>query len=306
MELLLWQILILIAAGLVVGISMSFIGQTGSGIVIPIVFLMTGDILMAIAANIFNDFIAATVVFIFYAKNKNYHFSKDYIYFFLFDIVVTVGCVALLMFTTLGNAFGWLLPIMFIVLGLGILRKGFPTAESIKRMVHNITERFLKGKKSEEEIKQIEEKMDEQLVSGNEIIEGVIPIGSKFYYIVLIIVGMILGVNSGLFGAAGGFIIAVVLILFGYPLKKAVGTALLFSIFICVSTFVIYQCFGIAIKGQFYFDINISICLGVGTFIMGIISSIYVQKMSAKTMGMAMGGIMILLGITTLTIFLLT
>ncbi len=55
-------IVILIIAGSSVGLSMSFIGQTGSGIVIPIVFILTGDIFLAIVINLLNDLIAASAV----------------------------------------------------------------------------------------------------------------------------------------------------------------------------------------------------------------------------------------------------
>ena len=305
MELTVLQIIILIAAGASVGISMSFIGQTGSGIVIPIVYLITGDVLLAIAINIFNDLIAATVVSIFYIKNKNYYFTKDNWYLVLISVLTSIGCVCLLFVTNLSKSYGILLPVLFIVLGIGILKRGFPTAESIKQMVHNITERYFKGKKSEEEIKEFEEKIDEKLIEGNEIIEGVIPHGTTLHQVSIIIVGIILGGNSGLFGAAGGFIIAVVLILYGYSLKKAVGSALIISIFICLSTFLIYQVAGQLFNARYYFDWTITFYLALGAVIMGFIMSLFVQNLSAKAMGRGMGVIMVFLGISALMVYFL-
>ena len=290
-----------------VGISISFIGQTGAGIVIPIVLLMTGDPLLAIATNILNDLIAVCIVLISYIKNGNYHWNKNFFYFLLFSILTSIGCIVLLMFTDLGSAVSWLLPILFIFLGLAIFRRGFPTAESIKQMVHSIIKRKFKDEKSEKDLKEFEEKMAEQIEEeSDEIVEGLIPIGSRLYYITLIVVGIILGGNSGLFGSSGGFIIAIALILFGYPLKKAVGTGLLLSVFICLSTYIIFQIMGLGFKNQVYFDLEISLFLTIGTVIMGFIASTRVQKLSANVMGKTMGAIMVLLGISTLLVYLFT
>ena len=192
---------------------------------------------------------------------------------------------------------------MFIVLGLGILRRGFPTAESIKETVHKITERFFKGKKSDEDITKLEQKLDNQIDSGKEIIEGVIPIGSKIFYISIIVMSIIIGANSGLFGASGGFIVAIILILWGYPLKKAVGTGLIFGIAICFSTFITFQVFGYLFHGSFFVDWTITLYLAIGAISVGLIMSVLVQDMSAKAMGAGMGSVMILLGTITLIIY---
>ncbi len=302
MELSLFYIVLLILCGAITGISMSFIGQTGSGIVIPVVFLLTGDILLAIATNLLNDLIAAGVVAINYVRHKNYLIKKDDFKLIGISILTSVACVYILLKTGLSNSYGVLLPLMFIVIGIGIMRKGFPTAESIKRTVHKLTERFFKGKKSEEEIKELEQKMDAQLIEGENIIEGVIPPNSKLFYISIILVGIMLGGNSGLFGAGGGFIVAVLLLFYGYPLKKAVGTGLLITVLICASTFMIYQLFGFVIKGRLFFDWSITLYLAIGSIVAGLIASKYVQKLSAKSMGMGMGLIMVVLGAFILVI----
>ncbi|MHA1272945.1 MAG: sulfite exporter TauE/SafE family protein [Promethearchaeota archaeon] len=303
MELELYQIVILIIAGGIVGISMSFIGQTGSGIVIPIVFILTGDILLAIAINILNDLIAASVCSIYYLIKKNYIFTKDNFILIAVSALTSLLCVYILITTNLSSSFSILLPLVFIIGGLYVFKNGFPTAASIKETVHKITEKFLKNKKSEDEIKEIEKKMDQQLLEGENITEGLIKRYSKPFYIATIIVGIILGGNSGLFGASGGLIIVLALIIIsGYPLKKSVGTGLVVSAVICLCTFTIYQIFGTIIKGRTYFDLTISFYLAIGAISVGIISSIYVQKLSAKAMGMGMGTIMVILGIATLII----
>lgn len=307
MELELFQIIILILAGCMTGISMSFIGQTGAGVVIPIVVLITGDPLLALSINILNDLIAVVVVSFSYIKRKNIHFNKDYLYFLFISIITSIVCIILLMLTELGNAVSWILPIVFIVLGAFILKNGFPTAKTIRDIVHNIIEKLFKNRKTEEEIKKLEEEMDEQICEeSNEIIEGLIPIKSRLYYFAMIIIGVVLGVNSGLFGSAGGVIIAILLILFGYPLKKAVGTGLILSIFICLSTLISFQIIGFIFKNKLYFDLTITLYLSIGTILMGFITSNLVQNMSAMAMGRTMGVIMVLLGIITLMMFFIS
>jgi len=304
MELELWQIVILIITGAIVGVSMSFIGQTGSGVVIPVVFLITNDILLAIAINILNDTIAASIVSINYIKNKNYKIRKDNFILIIVSILVSILSVYILITTDLSKAYGIILPVFFIILGIGIYRKGFPTTDSVKQIIHNITERFFKGKKTQQELDDLEKNLDEQLLLGDEVFQGIIPTNSRLFYILAICLGAFLGLNAGLFGASGGFIIVIVLvILYGYPLKKAIGAGLLLSILICLSTFIIFQILGFYFKSRFYFDWTISFYLAIGAIIMGLIMSKYVQRLSAKAMGMGMGATMIILGVFTLIIF---
>lgn len=299
-------IVILIIAGSSVGLSMSFIGQTGSGIVIPIVFILTGDIFLAIVINLLNDLIAASAVSISYIRNKNFKIRKDNFIFLAVSFVFAFLGVLILLTTNLSSTFSILLPFVFIILGIGIFRRGFPTTESVQKTIHSLTKRLFKGKKSEEELLEMTKRMDEQLIGGNEIFEGLFEPGSKIYYIAAVIMGVLLGLNCGIFGACGGFIIAIVLIIInGYPLKKAVGTALILSIVLCGVGFIFFQVLGYLFNSRYYFDLEISLYLGIGAFFVGIVSSIYVQKMSAKAMGTGMGAIMIVLGVITLIIALL-
>ncbi|GAG54661.1 unnamed protein product, partial [marine sediment metagenome] len=93
---------------------------------------------------------------------------------------------------------------------------------------------------------------------------------------------------------------------YGYPLKKSVGTALILSIIMCIFTFVSYQILGFTFKGQFYFDLELIIYLGIGSFVTGFIISNYVQKLSAKAMGRGMGATMVLLGLISLIFYFIS
>ena len=113
--------------------------------------------------------------------------------------------------------------------------------------------------------------------------------------------------NSGLFGANSGMIIVLALIiLYGYPIKKSIGTALILSIIISILTFTLYQIFGFLVKGTYYFNLEISVFLACGSIITGLLASTYIQRLSAKTMGRAMGIVMVILGIIALTFYFIT
>jgi uncharacterized membrane protein YfcA len=307
MVLQIYQIIILISIGALVGISISFIGQTGLGIVLPIVLLFTGDVFLAIAINLLNDLITSATVSIGYLKKKQFKLRLDIFIIIIIGIVTTFFGVFILMTTPLGSIYGWFIPIFIIFLGFLFLKRGFPTSESVKKTVQNLSRKIMKRTKNEGDLVELEKKIDLQLDSETDSIQGFISKGSRIYYILAIGFGLFVGVNSGLFGASSGlvFVLALVLI-YGYPLKKGVGTALILSMIIGLCTFSFYQIFGITIKGRFFFDFELSFYLAIGSIISGIIASTYIQKLSAKTMGRAVGLVIFVLGSLSLTFFFIT
>ena len=304
MSLELYQIILLILLGALVGISMSFVGQTGQGVVIPMVLLISGDVLLAIAISVLNDLITASAVSIGYVKNKQFNIRKDTLILVAVAILGSFIGVLVLMTTPLGTIFGWGLPLFIIATGLVFIRKGFPTTESLKNTVRNITLKFLKKKGREEKLAEFERKLEAQTFADMNEIEGIIPSGSRLFYILAAGLGIYVGANSGMFGANSGFILTLVLVmLYGYPLKKGVGTALLLSIMVCTSTFIIYQILGITFNSQFYANFEITLFLAIGSIPTGIIASTYIQKISAKAMGRGMAVVMIILGIISLIFY---
>lgn len=289
---------------------MSFVGQTGQGVVVPLILLITGDVLLAISVNVLNDFIAATSVAINYVRKKQYYLNKNILILIVVSLIASFFGVLLLITTPLSTIFGWFLPAFIILLGSTIISKGFPTSETLKEMVHKISERFSKRKKIDLGLKESErapEKSDNSLITEDEQIESVIEPYSKLFFLLALVLGILVGLNSGMFGANSGFIITLVLIiLYGYPLKKSVGTALLLSIIMCVFTFSTYQILGYIVKDQFYFNWELVLYLGIGSFTMGLIISNFVQKLSAKAMGRGMGATMILLGTISLVFYFIS
>ncbi len=307
MALELYQIVILISIGALVGISISFIGQTGLGIVFPIVLLFTGDVFLAIAINLLNDLITAAAVSIGYLRKKQFKIRLDIFIIMIIAVFISFFGVFILMITPLGRIFGWFVPIFVMILGIIFLKRGFPTYESVKKMVQNMARKTVKKAKSEEELAELNKKIAEQLASETDTIQGFISRGSRLFFILAIIFGIIIGLNSGLFGASSGlFFVLALVILYGYPLKKGVGTALILSIIIGLCTFSFYQIFGITIKGRFFFDFELSFYLAIGSIISGIIASTYIQKLSAKTMGRAVGLVIFVLGALALIFYFIT
>ena len=300
----LYQIVILISIGALVGISISFIGQTGLGIVLPIILLITGDVFLAIAINLLNDLITSTTVSIGYLKKKEFKLRADIIVIIIIGIITTFFGVYLLMITPLGSIYGWFIPVFIMCLGLVFLKRGFPTYESVKKMITNLATKTIKKDKDGENQADIDKKIEEQLLSESNSVEGFISRGSRMYYILAIGFGFFIGVNSGLFGASSGlvFVLALVII-YGYSLKKGVGTALILSIIISFCTFVFYQLFGFKIKGEFYYNIEITLFLAIGSIISGLIASNYVQKLPAKTMGRVVGLVIFVLGSLSLSFY---
>lgn len=289
---------------------MSFVGQTGQGVVVPLILLITGDILLAIAINVINDFIAASSIAINYVRKKQYYFSKNIIILIGISLIASFLGALTLIITPLSTIFGWFLPAFIIFLGSAILSKGFPTSESLKQTVHKISQKFLKTKKGDSKSYVNKNKFEynkEKTVLFGDQIESVIKPYSKIFYLLAVLLGIFVGLNSGMFGANSGLIITLALIiLYSYPLKKSVGTALILSIIMCVFTFSTFQILGFTIKGRLFFEWEFILYLGIGSFFTGFIISNYVQKLSAKAMGRGMGITMILLGLTSLLFYFIT
>ena len=80
-------IVLLILIGALVGISMSFVGQTGQGVVVPLILLITGDVILAITVNLLNDFIAAISVAINYVRKKEFYFSRNIVILLVVSLI---------------------------------------------------------------------------------------------------------------------------------------------------------------------------------------------------------------------------
>ncbi|MFX0031524.1 MAG: sulfite exporter TauE/SafE family protein [Candidatus Hodarchaeota archaeon] len=304
MALEIYQMFILLIIGALVGIGMCFIGQTGQGLVMPVVLMLTGDVFLTIAVNLLNDLITALAVSVGYIRKREYKFQKNIFLLILIALTFTFIGVFILMVTPIGSIYGWFIPLFIIFLGLIFIKSGYATTERLKKMVKSIYRKFLKLE-IEEELDKFQQHHHTNIETTE--IDEVIPSGSRLYYIVAIVFGLLLGINSGLFGANSGLIIVLALIiLYGYPIKKSIGTALILSVIASLFTFTLYQILGVSIRGTFYVNFEISLFLAIGSIITGVITSTYVQNLSAKKMGQAMGIVMLSLGCIAFVFYLLS
>jgi uncharacterized membrane protein YfcA len=304
MNLEIYHMIILIGIGLIVGISISFVGQTGQGVVLPIVLLFTGDIFLAIAVNLLNDLITSFTVSIKYIRRGQFKIETDILIIIGIAIVVSIFGVFILMTTPLGKIYGWFIPLFITCLGLFFLKNGFPTTEKVKKMVKNIRMKISKRKDDKSHLKSSNNSHQSFSLSDMEEFEGYIKKGTRIYYILAIIFGVFVGLNSGLFGGSSGLIFVLALvIIYSYPLKKGVGTALVLSVVVGLSTFITYQILGLMIFNISFIDLQISLFLAIGSIISGLISSTYIQKMSAITMGRTIGIVIVILGIASLIVY---
>ncbi|MFX1266824.1 MAG: sulfite exporter TauE/SafE family protein [Promethearchaeota archaeon] len=307
MNLEVYEILILITIGALVGIGMSFMGQTGQGLVMPIILMLTGDPFLAISVNLLNDLIAAVAVSIGYIRKGEYKLQANTLIVIILALIFTCIGVYILMVTPLQSIYGWFIPAFIICLGLVFIKSGYASTERLKTILRNIYNRFLRGKDKETNLIDIDRKNNDEEIAKNNEIQEVIPYGSKLFYIIAVVFGFFLGINSGMFGANSGMIIVLALIiLYGYPIKKSIGTALILSIIISILTLTLYQVFGTLIKGTNYFNLEITVFLASGSVITGFLTSTYIQRLSAKTMGRAMGIVMVILGLTALIFYFIT
>ena len=130
MSLEIYQIIILLLIGALVGISISFVGQTGQGVVLPIVLLLTGDAFLAIAINLLNDLITSVFVSIGYIRKGELEIRKDTFIIIIIAILISLLGVFILLITPIGNIYGWFIPLFIAILGFIFLYRGFPTTET--------------------------------------------------------------------------------------------------------------------------------------------------------------------------------
>jgi uncharacterized membrane protein YfcA len=304
MALELYQIILLIIVGAFVGIGMSFVGQTGQGLVMPIVLLLTGDVFLAIAINLLNDLITAGTVSITYIRAKEFKLRRDTLFLIIIALIIAFGGVLILFSTSLRNIYGWFIPLFVTVLGITFLIRGFPTADNLKKIIKNLSIKALR-KDPNIDLAEISQTIENRFDSKDQI-RGLIPTNSKVYYYLSLIFGAFMGINSGLFGGNSGMIIVIALILiYGYPLKKGVGTALILSVLVSGFTFIIYQTLGFTILKTNFFNLEISLFLAIGSITFGVLSSLFIQKLSAKVMGRSMGAVIASLGIIALIFYII-
>ncbi|MFX1516669.1 MAG: sulfite exporter TauE/SafE family protein [Promethearchaeota archaeon] len=256
-------LLSLLLLGLAVGLIISLLGVSGSVFVVPILLLFySTSIYSAIGTSLFIDMVGATIVAIVYFRQEKVDLSVT----LLLILTALVGSqIGVLVAVRTGEAsLSNLVCVIFIGIGVIILYR---------------TQKQLKN--------------PEALESPKVIFKS-----ERQKRVVISLIGLFIGLMSGLFGAGGGMmIIFVLLVVFQYPSHLAVGTATAIMAFIAFSGVI-----GYSIQGFINFEYGFII--SIGAVVSGSVGSVFSGKLNETTLRIVMGVIFILVGI--LTLFLLT
>ncbi len=248
-------ILTLVAIGLTSGIVMSLIGASAVMIIVPSLTMLLGyQMHMAIAVSLLVDVLASLAVGFSYWRHGNVDLFQG--------IWIAMGSIA---GAQLGAGYIVVLPEWFLTIsyglwmvgaGITIWKKGLDRAA--------ITNRFAKYVNFDSNRKRIA---------------------------VALILGFIIGVNCGIFGAGGGVLILMVLMfVLDYPVHKAVGTSTVMMAITAASATAGYMLRG-------FLDIQASLIMVVGTIAGGVAGARFANKSSERLLSRVIGGLFVALGV---------
>lgn len=121
---------------------------------------------------------------------------------------------------------------------------------------------------------------------------------TKSKFIASICWGAVIGLTSGFFGAGGGLsMLAVLTLVLGYDLKKAIGT----SVFIMAFTALVGSASHIVISGTFWLPLFIT---GVAAVLGATIAAKFANKTNPKTLNYVIGSLLIVFGATLSLIYI--
>lgn len=253
----------LLVLGLAVGLIISLLGVSGSIFVIPILLLFySTSIYSAIGTSLFVDMVGATIVAIWYFREERVDLNTTLLLIITALVGSQIGVLVAVNTgeTSLSNL------VCYIFIGIGII----------------ILARTVKQARN-----------DETIESPKVIFKS-----ERQKNIVISLVGLFIGLMSGIFGAGGGMmIIFVLLVIFQYPSHTAVGTATAIMAFIALSGVI-----GYSIQGYINFDFGLII--SIGAVLGGIVGSAFSSRLNETTLKITMGIIFILVGIGTLFLLL--
>ncbi|MBZ9688778.1 sulfite exporter TauE/SafE family protein [Clostridium estertheticum] len=248
--------LLAIITGIGTGVITSLIGASGVMIIVPILtMLFSVSAHTAIGTSLFVDVIASLTVSYSYYKSGNIELKSG----IWIAITSIFGAQLGAMFASnmgdsnLSSSFG----IVLLLAGFGMLRKG------------------LKNKKAEsnEPKKFINFKHEWQKIA------------------VALIIGLGIGILSGIFGAGGGVMILLALIMIlSFPLHKAIGTSTLIMAITALSSTI-----GYGARGNI--DFTLGCIISVGAVIGGVVGSRYANKFNENTLQKVVGICFMAMGI---------
>jgi uncharacterized membrane protein YfcA len=256
--------LLAIGTGLITGGMTSLIGASGVMIIVPILTMLFNiSVHMAIGTSLFVDVIASLTVSYSYYKNGNIDL-KSGIWIALTSVIgAQLGALFANKMGT--SALSSSFSIFLVIGGISMFYNSF------------------KGKKD-----------------SLDIVRGLIHFKKEWQKILAVLTtGLGIGILSGLFGAGGGVMVLIALIvLMSFPLHKAIGTSTLIMSITAFSS-----ALGYAARGNI--DFILGGLLSVGAVLGGIIGSRYANKINEKTLNGVVGLCFIATGIVMTVIALM-
>ena len=248
-------IILMIILGLIAGLVMSLIGASAVMLIVPFLNLFMGfSIHTAIGVSLLVDVISSIFVGYTYFRYGNVSLNQG--------LWISIGAI---IGAQLGSGFTVSIPEVIIGIcyglwligsGITIYRKGLDRTEIVRRF-----QKYLNFQSSTSKI------------------------------IVSFILGILIGINSGLFGAGGGILIMFVLIfIMNYPIHKAVGTSTIIMAITASSALIGYWRAGNV-------DIFASFFIAFGTIIAGVIGAKAANIISEDALARIVGVIFTVLGI---------
>lgn len=248
--------LLAIVIGIITGGITSLIGASGVMIIVPILtMLFKVSVHTAIGTSLFVDVIASLTVSYSYYKNGNIEL-KSGIWIALTSIIgaqLGASFASKMGEGNLSSSFG----IVLVLAGLSMLRKSYKE----KKDSSDTLSKLVNFKKEWQKI------------------------------LSALVIGLGIGILSGIFGAGGGVMILLALIvLMSFPLHKAIGTSTLIMAITALSSTV-----GYGVRGNI--DFVLGSLLSVGAVFGGIIGSRYANKVNEKTLQKVVGICFMAMGI---------
>jgi len=283
--------LLAIVIGVATGGITSLIGASGVMVVVPVLtMLFNVSIHTAIGTSLFVDVIASSTVSYSYYKNGNIEL-KSGIWIALTSII---GAQFGALFASkmgegsLSSSFG----IVLIIIGLLMVRKSYKE----------------KNSSSDAQSKKYTDMSEDTGIDGNDKISNSSGALNKFVHLkkewqkilAALIIGLGIGILSGIFGAGGGVMILLALVvLMSFPLHKAIGTSTLIMAITALSSTV-----GYAARGNI--DILLGSLLAAGAVVGGILGSRYANKVNEKTLRKVVGISFAVMGAVMTAIVIIT
>lgn len=264
-----------ILVGIITGGITSLIGASGVMIIVPILTMFFNvSVHNAIGTSLLVDVIASLTVSYSYYKNGNIDL-KSGIWIALTSIVgaqLGASFASNMGEGNLSSSFG----IVLLIAGLATFRKSYKNKNKISENDNSVdnceTMEKADSKKSKHKFLKFEKQWQKILAA--------------------LIIGFGIGVLSGIFGAGGGVMILIALIvIMSFPLHKAIGTSTLIMAITALSSTI-----GYASRGNI--DIILSILISIGAILGGVIGSRYANKINEKTLQKLVGICFTLMGIT--------